>query len=97
MGKSKKRKEASKQASEATRGVRRTRKGGKDNVEHMHAELLVVGERIVQLRADLDRKAADAKEAMSEVYILGEELARFRDSMDGPNQILRQKMCRLKG
>ncbi len=46
MGKSSKRKEASKHAYEATRGIRRTRKGEKDNVEHLHAEILVAGERI---------------------------------------------------
>ena len=56
MGKSKKRKEASKQTYEATQGVRRTRQGEKDNVEHLYAELLVSGERIVHLRADLERK-----------------------------------------
>jgi hypothetical protein len=63
----------------------------------MHAELLVAGERIVQLRAGLDKKSVDAKEAMSEVCMLGEELARARDSMDGPNRILHQHICRLKG
>ncbi len=65
-------------------------------MEHLHAELLVAGERIVQLRADLDRKAADEKEAKSEVCRLGAKLARVMDSMDGPNRILLKKICRLK-
>ena len=55
MGKAKKRKEVSKHAFVATRGVRRTRKGEKDNVTHMHAELLVARERIVQPRANLKK------------------------------------------
>ncbi len=60
--KSRKRKEASRQGYDASRNGKRTRDGGKDNLEHLHAELLVAGERIAQLREDLDKKAAEIKE-----------------------------------
>ena len=63
----------------------------------MHAEILVDGARILQLCANLERKASDAKEAKFEVCRLGAELARVVDSMYGPNWILRQKMCMLYG
>ncbi len=44
--KSRKRKEASRQGYETSRNDRRTRDGEKDNLEHLHAEFLVAGERI---------------------------------------------------
>ena len=61
--KSRKRKEASRQGYEVSRNDRRTHEGGKDNLEHLHAELLLVGELITQLREDLDKEAAETKEA----------------------------------
>ena len=60
---SSKKKEASRQIYEATRDDRRTRKGEKQNLEHLHAELLAAGERIVELRQDLDKKTAQTREA----------------------------------
>jgi hypothetical protein len=38
------------------RGYRRTRLNESNNVEHLHMELLKQGERIEQLRVDLDKK-----------------------------------------
>ena len=95
--KSRKKKQASRQGYEVSRNDRRTREGKKANLEHLHAQLLVAGERIAQLREDLDKKAAETKEAKLVVSRLQAELATATDSFAESNRILRQKICRLKG
>ncbi len=46
---------------------------------------------------DLDKKAAETKEANLVVSSLQSELATVADSFARPNRILRQKISRLKG
>ncbi len=88
--KSSKKKKASRQIYEASRDYKRTRKGGKHNLEHLHAELLVARERIVELRHELDQENAQTKVAKLLLSNLDMELSRVADSCVGPNRILRQ-------
>ncbi len=64
-------------------------------MEHLHAELLVVGERIVQLRVDLERRAADVKEAMSDACGLARRITSEGHGLHGWAQF--NSTCKLKG
>ncbi len=59
MGANSKRQQIASTIYDETRGSRRTRLNESNNVEHMYMELLKQGERIEQLRADLDKKKTD--------------------------------------
>jgi len=93
--KSSKNKEASRQIYETSRDNRSTRKGGKRNLDHLYAKLLVAGKRISELRQDLNNTTAQSKEAEVLVSNLHVELARVADSLLRLNRILRQNLCRL--
>ena len=56
MGAKSKRQKIAAAIYDETRGSRRTRLNESNNVEHLHMELLKQGERVEQLRADLDKK-----------------------------------------
>jgi len=77
-------------------GDRRTRLSETTNLEHLHIELLKQGERIEQLRADLNKKNQGGFSCRSLLSSVETNLACAIDAYGGPMRRMRNNMCKLK-
>jgi hypothetical protein len=96
MGAKSKRQKRAATIYDETRGYRRTRLNESNNVEHIHMELLKQGERIEQLRADLDKKKKHEIQWRPLLSAAEAKLERVVDSYSGPMRGMRKKVSKLK-